>query len=56
LGLENRSDLNVQQNNAGIQVFIDDFYEKATAEITTNIVAQLHLTSFYKTKVIEYNY
>jgi uncharacterized oxidoreductase len=26
-------------------IFDDDFYEKATAEITTNIVAPLHLTS-----------
>jgi uncharacterized oxidoreductase len=47
-------------NNAGIQNWMtvsdDDFYEKATAEITTNIVAPIHLTSFYKTKVIEYNY
>jgi uncharacterized oxidoreductase len=25
----------------------DDFYEKATAEITTNIVAPLHLTSLF---------
>jgi uncharacterized oxidoreductase len=46
--LENHSDLNVLVNNAGIQNWMtvsDDFYEKATAEITTNIVAPLHLTS-----------
>jgi uncharacterized oxidoreductase len=46
--LENHSDLNVLVNN-GIQNWMtisdDDFYEKATAEITTNIVAPLHLTS-----------
>jgi uncharacterized oxidoreductase len=38
-------------NNAGIQNWMtisdDDFYEKATAEITTNIVAPLHLTSLF---------
>jgi uncharacterized oxidoreductase len=37
-------------NNAGIQNWMtisdDDFYEKATAEITTNIVV-LHLTSLF---------
>jgi uncharacterized oxidoreductase len=45
LGFKNHSDLNVLVNNAGIQNWMtisdDDFYEKATAEITTNIVAQL---------------
>jgi uncharacterized oxidoreductase len=49
--LENHSDLNVLVNNAGIQNWMtisdDDFYEKATAEITTNIVAPLHLTSLF---------
>jgi hypothetical protein len=35
----------------------DDFYEKATAEITTNIVAPHSFDiTFHKTKVIEYNY
>jgi uncharacterized oxidoreductase len=37
-------------NNAGIQNWMtvsdDDFYEKATAEITTNIVP-IHLTSLF---------
>ncbi|GAB3977878.1 SDR family oxidoreductase [Spirosoma terrae] len=42
-------DLNVLVNNAGIQQWMsvadDDFMERATAEITVNIEAPLHLTS-----------
>ena len=49
--LKNHSDLNVLVNNAGIQNWMtisdEDFYEKATAEITTNILAPLHLTSLF---------
>jgi uncharacterized oxidoreductase len=48
--LENHKDLNVLVNNAGIQNWMtvsDDDFEKATAEITTNIVAPIHLTSLF---------
>jgi uncharacterized oxidoreductase len=42
-------DLNVLVNNAGIQNWMgitdEDFYENATDEIETNIVAPLHLTT-----------
>lgn len=45
---ENHNDLNVLVNNAGIQNWMniadDDFYQKATTEITTNVIAPLHLT------------
>lgn len=48
---ENHSDLNVLINNAGIQNWInigdDDFYEKASDEITTNVLAPLHLTKLF---------
>jgi uncharacterized oxidoreductase len=48
---ENHSDLNVLINNAGIQNWMtisnDDFYEKANVEITTNVLAPLHLTSLF---------
>ena len=48
---ENHSDLNVLVNNAGIQQWIDitdaDFYERAKAEISTNIEAPIHLTSLF---------
>ena len=48
---ENHSDLNVLVNNAGIQNWINisdsDFYEKANAEITTNVLAPLHLTKLF---------
>jgi uncharacterized oxidoreductase len=48
---EQHSDVNVLVNNAGIQNWmqIDDpaFYEKATAEITTNILAPIHLASLF---------
>jgi uncharacterized oxidoreductase len=48
---ENHSDLNVLVNNAGIQYWMNisdgDFYQKTTNEITTNIIAPLHLTSLF---------
>ncbi len=48
---ENHSDLNVLVNNAGIQNWMnvsdDDFYEKAHSEITTNILAPIHLTTLF---------
>jgi len=48
---ENHSDLNVLVNNAGIQNWVNvsdtDFYQKATDEITTNILAPIHLTSLF---------
>ena len=47
----NHSDLNVLVNNAGIQNWMNvsesDFYEKANIEITTNIVAPVHLTALF---------
>ena len=48
---ENHSDLNVLVNNAGIQNWMNisdsDFYQKATNEIATNIVAPIHLTTLF---------
>lgn len=48
---ENHTDLNVLVNNAGIQNWMniadEDFYEKANDEITTNILAPLHLTKLF---------
>lgn len=48
---ENHSDLKVLVNNAGIQNWMtisdSDFYEKANAEITINVLAPLHLTSLF---------
>jgi len=48
---EHHADLNVLVNNTGIQNWINindsDFYEKADAEITTNILAPLHLTKLF---------
>jgi uncharacterized oxidoreductase len=48
---ENHSDLNVLVNNAGIQNWMkisdNDFYEKANAEITTNVLAPVHLTTLF---------
>ena len=45
------NDLNVLVNNAGIQNWIsvtdDGFYEKASEEITTNVMAPLHLTHLF---------
>jgi uncharacterized oxidoreductase len=46
------SDLNVLINNAGIQNWMEisdnDYYKKTSEEITTNILAPLHLTSLFK--------
>jgi uncharacterized oxidoreductase len=48
---EHHSDLNVLVNNAGIQNWINiddnDFYQKGTEEITTNVVAPMHLTKLF---------
>jgi len=48
---QNHSDLNVLVNNAGIQQWMniidEDFYQRAKAEITTNIEAPLHLTALF---------
>jgi uncharacterized oxidoreductase len=48
---ENHSDLNVLINNAGVQKWMQigdaDFYEKSNAEITTNVVAPIHLTTLF---------
>ena len=54
----NHNDLNVLVNNAGIQNWMDisdsNFYQKTSDEITTNIVAPLHLTTlFMKLKSLE---
>jgi uncharacterized oxidoreductase len=48
---EEHSDLNVLVNNAGIQNWMNvsdkDFYEKANTEISTNILAPVHLTNLF---------
>ena len=48
---ENHNDLNVLVNNAGIQNWMNisdsDFYEKANFEISTNVLAPVHLTSLF---------
>ena len=48
---ENHSDLTVLVNNAGIQNWMsvsdEDFYEKANHEITTNVLAPIHLSSLF---------
>jgi uncharacterized oxidoreductase len=48
---ENHPDLNVLINNAGIQNWMnvadEEFYEKAAAEVTTNILAPVHLTNLF---------
>ena len=48
---EKHSDLNMLINNAGIQKWMDvsddNFYEKANEEITTNILAPIHLTTLF---------
>ncbi|WP_158796186.1 SDR family oxidoreductase [Pedobacter sp. L105] len=48
---ENHPDLNVLMNNAGIQNWMnvsdDDFYEKSSEEIATNITAPIHLTKLF---------
>jgi uncharacterized oxidoreductase len=48
---QEHNDLNVLVNNAGIQQWMnvtdDDFFERASIEIETNIVAPLHLTTLF---------
>ena len=48
---DHHPDLNVLVNNAGIQNWVDisanDFYQKASDEITTNVVAPIHLTTLF---------
>lgn len=48
---ENHADLTVLVNNAGIQNYMnvtdENFYQKATEEITTNVLAPIHLTSLF---------
>jgi uncharacterized oxidoreductase len=48
---QNHSDLNVLVNNAGIQNWMkisdNSFYKKANTEITTNVLAPLHLTTLF---------
>nr|WP_068890897.1 SDR family NAD(P)-dependent oxidoreductase [Pedobacter panaciterrae] len=48
---ENHNDLNVLVNNAGIQNWMDisdnDFYERANDEITTNVIAPVHLANLF---------
>ncbi|RZK21427.1 MAG: SDR family NAD(P)-dependent oxidoreductase [Pedobacter sp.] len=48
---ENHSDLNVLINNAGIQNWMnitdEDFYDKANDELTTNVLAPIHLTKLF---------
>ena len=48
---ENHNDLNVLVNNAGIQNWMSvtdtDFYQRTNEEITTNVVAPLHLTTLF---------
>lgn len=49
--MENHPDLNVLVNNAGIQNWMDisddDFFQKANDEISTNVVALVHLTKLF---------
>jgi uncharacterized oxidoreductase len=49
--VENHSDLNVLVNNAGIQNWMSvsdsNFYQKANDEITTNVLAPIHLTTLF---------
>jgi uncharacterized oxidoreductase len=48
---KNHSDLNVLVNNAGIQNWMSvsdsDFYQKANDEITTNVLAPIHLATLF---------
>ncbi len=48
---DNHRDVNVLVNNAGIQQWMAvtdaDFFQRAQVEITTNIVAPVHLTSLF---------
>ena len=55
---KNHSDLNVLVNNAGIQNWMNisdsNFYQKASDEITTNVLAPIHLiTLFLNLKSLE---
>jgi uncharacterized oxidoreductase len=49
---ENHQDLNVLVNNAGIQHWMkvsdSDFYAKAEEEITTNVLAPIHLAALFQ--------
>ncbi|HEX3167121.1 MAG TPA: SDR family NAD(P)-dependent oxidoreductase, partial [Chitinophagaceae bacterium] len=48
---ENHGDLNVLVNNAGIQNWMNisdsNFYQKSSDEITTNVLASIHLTTLF---------
>ncbi|CAN5375892.1 SDR family oxidoreductase [soil metagenome] len=48
---EHHSDLNVLVNNAGIQNWMNvsdqEYYEKATREISINVLAPIHLTALF---------
>jgi uncharacterized oxidoreductase len=48
---ENHPDLNVLINNAGVQnhmqISDNDFYQKANNEISTNVIAPIHLTTLF---------
>jgi uncharacterized oxidoreductase len=48
---ENHTDLNVLVNNAGIQNWMsisdNNFYQKTSDEITTNVLAPIHLTTLF---------
>jgi uncharacterized oxidoreductase len=48
---ENHADLSVLVNNAGIQQWMNitdaDFYRRTRDEVTTNIIAPVHLTSLF---------
>ena len=48
---EHHGDLNVLVNNAGVQNWMNisdsDFYAKANNEVSTNVLAPLHLTSLF---------
>jgi len=48
---QNHSDVNVLVNNAGIQQWMqitdDDFYDKSMQELTTNVIAPVHLTNLF---------
>ena len=48
---ENHNDLNVLINNAGIQNWMSisdsQFYQKSSEEITTNVLAPIHLTTLF---------
>src|SRR5215203_151602 len=48
---QNHGDLNVLVNNAGIQNWMNisdsNFYQKSSDEITTNVLAPIHLTTLF---------